>query len=158
MNSFKKGSYGEMILGALFVIYILVGHDTPPLFGVLINSVFGKIFMLLIIISLFLHANPIVAALALFVAFELMRRSGNYHNDDLHAESNNFKPIPEYPVTRHESQSQDFTEFNQFPYTLEQEVVKNMVPLNNSGNNNKPASYKPILEDHFDATPINQSD
>ena len=50
-----------------------------------------------------------------------------------------------------------FTAFNQFPYTLEQEVVKKMAPIVQSGSVLKKASYKPMLEDLYGASPVNSS-
>jgi hypothetical protein len=46
--------------------------------------------------------------------------------------------------------------YNQFPYTLEQEVVKKMAPLNKadtSGSNTY--SFNPVLDDLHDAAPVN---
>ena len=48
-----------------------------------------------------------------------------------------------------------FTAYNQFPYTLEQEIVKQMAPIVRSGTSMTPASYKPMLEDLHDASPLN---
>jgi hypothetical protein len=51
-----------------------------------------------------------------------------------------------------------FTAFNQFPYTLEQEVIKQMVPTMTPGNSISKPSYKPILDDLHDASDINDID
>ena len=50
-----------------------------------------------------------------------------------------------------------FTKFNQFPYTLEQEVVKTMAPIVQSGSVLTKPSFKPFLETDHDASPINSS-
>jgi hypothetical protein len=50
-----------------------------------------------------------------------------------------------------------FTAFNQFPYTLEQEVVAKMAPIARSGSSLVPASYKPLLDNLHDAAPLNSS-
>jgi hypothetical protein len=50
-----------------------------------------------------------------------------------------------------------FTAFNQFPYTLEQEVVAKMAPIVRSGSSLTPPSYKPLLENLYDASPVNSS-
>jgi hypothetical protein len=159
---FKSKNYGQLILGCLFIIYLLMGNKTPPYIAEIINSLPGKVLLFVIIIALFLYSNPILATIALFVGFELMRRSGSYSdNSDLinsiHQSIPNMAPIPEYPIQVQENNSGNFTELNQFPYTLEQEVVKKMVPLNNSGKDSSPASYKPILEDLYDASPVSQT-
>jgi hypothetical protein len=48
-----------------------------------------------------------------------------------------------------------FTAFNQFPYTLEQEVVAKMAPIVHTGYSINSASYKPLLDNLYDAAPIN---
>ena len=47
-----------------------------------------------------------------------------------------------------------FTAFNQFPYTLEQEVVAKMAPIVRSGSSLSSASYKPLLDNLHDASPL----
>jgi len=47
-----------------------------------------------------------------------------------------------------------FTAFNQFPYTLEQEVVAKMAPIVRSGSSLTSASYKPLLDKLYDASPL----
>jgi hypothetical protein len=162
-NLFKSKNYGEIIIGSLFIIYLLMGYKTPPYIAEIINSMPGKVVVFVIIISLFLYANPILATIALLVGFELMRRSGSYNKsshliNSIHQSIPNMNPIPEYPIQVQSNNSGNFTALNQFPYTLEQEVVKKMVPLNNSGKDSSPASYKPILDDIYDASQVISSD
>ena len=42
---------------------------------------------------------------------------------------------------------------NQFPYTLEQEVVKKMAPMK-VPDDATPSSFSPVLDDTYDAAPI----
>jgi hypothetical protein len=42
---------------------------------------------------------------------------------------------------------------NQFPYTLEQEVVKKMAPMKFSDSTTT-SSFSPVLDDTYDAAPI----
>jgi hypothetical protein len=94
---------------------------------------------------MFMHNNPILAILALFVAFDLMRRS---------SVSTGIDALKRYAPTE-EKKSSQFSAFNQFPYTLEQEVVKKMAPIVQSGSSMTKASYKPLLDNLYDASPIN---
>ena len=89
--------------------------------------------------------NPILAILALFVAFDLMRRSSI---------STGIDALKRYAPSE-EKKSSQFSAFNQFPYTLEQEVVKKMAPIVQSGSSMSKASYKPLLDNLYDASPIN---
>jgi hypothetical protein len=47
-----------------------------------------------------------------------------------------------------------FNAMNQFPYTLEQEVVKKMAPIPYSNSLMHPVSFTPLLNNLHDASPI----
>ena len=111
----------------------------------LIDNVIGKVVIILVVIYLFLHANPILAVIAALVAFDLMRRS---------TETTGLGALQAYAPSEQKKMSQ-FTAFNQFPYTLEQEVVAKMAPIVRSGSSLTSASYKPLLDNLHDASPLN---
>jgi len=144
---FKKEHMGELILAILFIIYLIMGYRTPDSVANAVDSIPGKIVIFLIVIYLFMYANCILAILALFVAFDLMRRSSMTMSTGLGA-------LQKYAPSEVKKMSQ-FTAYNQFPYTLEQEIVKQMAPIVRSGTSMTPASYKPMLEDLHDASPLN---
>lgn len=144
---FKKEHRGEFVLVILMSIYLIMGFKTPQLVANMVDNLVGKIVIVVIVIFLFIHTNPILAILAALVAFDLMRRSSN---------ATGLGPLQAYAPTEQKKMSQ-FTAFNQFPYTLEQEVVAKMAPIVRSGSSLTPASYKPLLENLYDASPINSS-
>jgi amino acid transporter len=151
MNSFssllKKEHRGQLILTIIFIIYLILGYRTPQPVAFLVDNIVGKIVIFIIVIYMFLYMNPILAVITLFVAFDLMRRSSMSVNNNL---------IQSY-IPSEENKMNQFTAFNQFPYTLEQEVVKKMAPIVQSGSVLKKASYKPMLEDLYGASPVNSS-
>ena len=67
---FKKEHTGELILVILFIIYLIMGYKTPEPVAGLVDTLGGKIVIFIIVIYLFMHSNPILAVLSLFVAFE----------------------------------------------------------------------------------------
>ncbi len=142
---FKKEHMGELILAILFIIYLIMGYKTPEPIANMVDTIVGKIVIILIVIYMFMHNNSILAILALFVAFDLMRRS---------SVSTGIDALKRYAPTE-EKKSSQFSAFNQFPYTLEQEVVKKMAPIVQSGSSMSKASYKPLLDNLYDASPIN---
>ena len=142
---FKKEHMGELTLAILFIIYLIMGYKTPEPVATAIDSIVGKIVIMLIVIYMFMNTNPILAILALFVAFDLIRRSSVTTGIDA---------LQRYAPTE-EKKSSQFSAFNQFPYTLEQEVVKKMAPIVQSGSIMTKASYKPLLDNLYDASPIN---
>lgn len=140
----KKEHMGELILVIIFIIYLIMGYSMPESIAALVDTVVGKIVIVIIIIYLFMFTNPILAVLALFVGFDLMRRSSMTTGSNY---ITNFSPCED-------TKSSHFTAFNQFPYTLEQEVVKKMAPIVQSGSSLTQATYKPLLDNTYDATPL----
>jgi len=143
---FKKQNVGQLLLGILFIIYLIMGYNTPEPFASLIDSLLGKIVVIIIAIILFANVNPILGVLGLLIAYDLIRRStittGNY-------------ALQKYLPTQEKVNSQ-FTAFNQFPYTLEQEMVKKMTPNNSNEFFGGPApTYKPVLDNTRDAALVN---
>ena len=151
MDSFtellNKKHMGEFFLVILMIIYLVMGLKTPDFVIDMIDNTIGKIVIILLVIYLFMNANPILAVVAALVAFDLMRRStGSTGLGDLAA----------YAPSEKKKMSQ-FTAFNQFPYTLEQEVVAKMAPIVRSGVSINSSSYKPLLDNQHDASPLTGS-
>jgi hypothetical protein len=144
---FKKEHMGELVLVILLIIYLILGFKTPEPIASMIDSLVGKVVIFIIVIYLFMHANPILAVLSLFVAFDLIRRSSVATGIDA---------LQRYAPSEQKKSSQ-FSAFNQFPYTLEQEVVAKMAPIMKSGSSLTQASYKPLLDNLYNASPLNVS-
>jgi hypothetical protein len=144
-NKPQQGYMGELVLGIIFIIYLILGLKTPEPIASLIDTLVGKIVIFIIVVYMFLYTNSILAVLSLFVAFDLIRRSSMATGIDA---LQKFLPTEE-------TKSSQFTSLNQFPYTLEQEVVKKMVPIIQSGSTLSKASYTPLVEDYHDASNIN---
>jgi hypothetical protein len=144
---FKKDKIPELILAILFVIYLLMGYKTPEPVANLVDTLVGKIVIIIIVIYMFIKTNPVLAVLALFVGFDLIRRSSYVTGIDA---------LQKYAPTEEKKASQ-FTAYNQFPYTLEQEIVKKMAPILQTGSSLTKPSYKPVLENLYDASPLTDS-
>jgi len=149
MNSFsnliKNGNNGQIMLSILFIIYLIMGYKMPEKISELIDTIYGKIIVVVIALILFSYTNPILGVLGFLVAFELIRRSsvttGTFAID-------NYLPS-EF------KKDGEINAMNQFPYTLEQEVVKKMAPIRDMGITSGQATFSPILDDTYDAAPIN---
>jgi hypothetical protein len=145
-NLFKKENVGQVVLILLFIIYLIMGYQTPEPLASAIDTIYGKVIIILIAISLFLYANPVLGVLGFFVAFDLIRRStmttGTY-------------ALEKYMPTE-KKKATNLSYYNQFPYTLEQEVVKKMAPAKSGPDLMGSApSYTPILDNLYDAAPLN---
>jgi hypothetical protein len=146
VKALKKYEPAEVVLGILMIIFLIMGYKMPMSISQALDSFIGKMVMLLIVVFMFVYTNPILAILALLVAFKIMM-SGN--NSDV----NVMQAIEEAPSE--ENKSSQLTQFNQFPYTLEQEMVKQMAPIMKPGSSISKAEYKPVLENNYDASPVN---
>ena len=142
----KKQHIGELVLVILLIVYLILGFKTPEPIASIVDSLIGKIVIFIIVIYLFMYFNPILAVLSLFVAFDLIRRSSITTGSDA---------LQRYAPSEQKKMSQ-FTAYNQFPYTLEQEVVAKMAPIMKSGTSLTKASYKPLLDNLYDASPVNK--
>ena len=141
MDFFNKKFVSQNVLTLLFVIYLILGLNTPKPIAQIIDTLVGKIVVILLAIYLFIYTNPILGVIGFFVAYDLIRRSsvatGNFGID-------NYLPTEETKQAKMSS-------YNQYPYTLEQEMVKKMVPVVNKDMTT--ASYVPITDDVYDAAP-----
>lgn len=143
---FKKENMGQLILSILFVIYLIMGYNTPMSLAELIDTPVGKIAVIIVALCILSTSNPILGILALFVAYELIRRSSISLRGDLKS----FIPSES-------KKSDQFSAFNQneFPYTLEQEMVGKMTIQNNNINlsfNENTSNFKPILDNTHNAS------
>jgi len=142
---FKKKNMGELLLAILFIIYLIMGYKTPPALASIIDTTYGKVIVVIIMLMLFVYANPILGVLGFFVAYNLMTNSETV--TETYA-LNNYMPTEEKKYTA-------LSMYNQFPYTLEQEIVKKMAPINQADTSNMNTySFTPVLDDLYDAAPI----
>ena len=71
----KRLGVFDIILLALFVIYVVFPVPTPQWLVPLIDSPVGMLVIFAATISLFVYRSPILGVLCIFVAYELLRRN-----------------------------------------------------------------------------------
>lgn len=140
---FDKKNMPQLVLSVLFVIYLVMGYKMPDGVAGLIDSTVGKIVVGLVALMLFAYSNPILGVLALLVAYQMIRSASI---------KTGMAGLEEYYPTEQKKWS-PFTPAHQFPYTLEQEVVKNMTTQKFNTEYVK-APFRPTLVDTHDASPI----
>ena len=141
MDYFDKKHMPETLLSVLFVIYLVMGYRMPETVAVLIDSTIGKIVVVLAALMLFGYSNPVLGVLALLVAYQMIKGA---------SVKTGMAGLEEYYPTEAKKWS-PFTSTHQFPYTLEQEVVKNMTTQTFNTEYVK-APYRPTLDDTHDAS------
>lgn len=134
----------QLVLSILFVIYLVMGFQMPENVAELIDTSFGKIIVAIIALMLFAYSNPVLGILSLLVAYQLIKGASI---------KTGMAGLEEFYPTEAKKWS-PFTSTNQFPYTLEQEVVKNMTTQKFNTEYVK-APFRPTLEDTHDASPLN---
>jgi len=151
MDSFssllKKENMAELLLVIIIIIYLIMGYETPEAVSSILDSALGKLSLFLIVIYMFVYTSPVLGILSIFVAFTLLNNANHM---------NNMNEIIHKYVPSEANKKQQFNAFNQFPYTLEQEVVHKMAPLIQNGTTLTKAGYKPNLVNLYDASPILQ--
>ena len=101
--------------------------------------------------------NQLLGVLAIVAGYELLQRSENVQGGGkkLLLKNRRWKA----PNGRHRyipsevSKQRDFDVLNQFPSTLEESVIHNMIPFVNNSNLSIP-SYRPTLDTLYDAAKI----
>ena len=143
---FTKKNMPELVLGSLFVLYLVMGYQMPEQAATIVDSTIGKIVVVLVALMLFAYSKPILGILALLVAYQLIKSS---------SVKTGMAGLEEYYPTESKKWT-PFTPTNQFAYTLEQEVVKKMASQKFNTEYVK-APFRPILDDTHDAAPLSIS-
>ena len=128
--NFPKLNLENLVL-VLLVVFVVGNVSVPGEVGDFVNTLPGSTALLLVCVAL-LYLRPVLGVVALIASFELLRRTGGFQTD--------LDFIPS-----EEKKDAEFDAINDFPLTLEEEVVSNMVPI--STENLKPPSYLPLLQD-----------
>lgn len=141
MDYFDKKHMPETFLTLLFVIYLVIGYKMPEAVATMIDTTFGKIAVVLAALMLFAYSNPVLGVLALLVAYQMIKGASI---------KTGMAGLEAYYPTEAKKWS-PFSAAHQFPYTLEQEVVKNMTTQTFNTEYVR-APYKPTLDDTHDAS------
>jgi hypothetical protein len=140
---FDKKNMPQLVLAVLFALYLVMGYQIPEGVATAIDSTIGKIIVVVVALMLFAYSNPVLGVLALLVAYQLIKGA---------SVKTGMAGLEEYYPTEAKKWT-PFTPTHQFPYTLEQEVVKNMTTQKFNTEYVK-APYRPTLDDTHDASPL----
>ena len=133
----------QLVLGALFLVYIIFHINTPHSLALLIDNFYGTVVVIFLALTLFAAVNPVIAVLGVVAAVELLRRSKVVTGTSAMTEQ----------LPTEDRKAFDMMAQNQFPMTLEEEVVKQRAPIVSSAYAT-PATFKPVLESNNGATMV----
>ena len=138
---FDKKNMPQLVLAVLFALYLIMGYQMPEGVATMVDSTIGKIVVVVVALMLFAYSNPVLGVLALLVAYQLIKGASI---------KTGMAGLEEYYPTEAKKWS-PFTPERQFPYTLEQEMVK-MMTTQKFNTEYVKAPYRPILDDTHDAS------
>ena len=141
VNKILKDQPSEYLAIALMIAFIVTDAKVPKVLGNMIDTLMGRVLVIVVAVSLlFLHHA--LGVVAIVFAYELIRRSerstGTY-------QMRHYLPSLE-------KKSNHFTAMNQFPVTLEEEMVNKMVPIVSG----EPSSskFKPVMNNVHQAAKL----
>ena len=138
---FKRKNIPQLVLGVVGVLYILGDISPPHELAGLVTTPIGIFVLLASIVMLSRYANPMVTVIYLVAAYELYERSHKNHVRG-----------PERMLPK-DKRMPHLTPENQFPVTLEEQVVKKMAPWVMKENPNPP-TFRPVLDDDMNASEL----
>jgi hypothetical protein len=135
----------QVILGVVFALYLVLGLKMPEFVANVVDTTYGKVIVVILALCLFVKSNPVLGVLGFLVAYNILTQS---------SVTTGSHGLSKYAPTEEKKYSA-MTEYNQFPYTLEQEVVKKMAPTSKfNTQDTKQYSFGPTLDDSYDAASI----
>jgi len=169
MQSFKKSfdhlvseNPSQLILGVIFIFYILGDVQTPAVLAGPIDTLFGKVIVAVIAIIIFMKTNPVIGVLGFVVSYQLIKTAsvttGTYGMKHyLSSESNKLKEMQTLN-TEHiqEKQNHTMSASTNINGSLEAEMVDKLAPLVMNGGDSE-LNYSPILDGQHSAAPLSEA-
>ena len=141
MDLFRKMKKNDLLLVALFAVYLITNMHLPEGLNELIDNSIGNIVIILGALILFLNSNSVVGILGFLVAYELIRRASTSTGTDAIVK---YIDTEEKKVNKMKSYQPPVPDV-----TLEEEVIDNMVEFTDS--DLPPSNVKPVLEQSHNA-------
>ena len=142
LKSLMKDKH-HLVLTLLLSVFILFDIKVPLVLAELVDNPIGKIVVAVLSLCL-LSLNALAGVVGLIAAYVLIQRSGDTTGT---IATQNYLPTEEQKSTHHSA-------MNQFPVTVEEEVISKMLPSTNQRDMTQP-EFKPVLDDNHDAAASN---
>jgi hypothetical protein len=142
--NFNNKNILQAILTVLFVFYLISDKKLPTPVANLVDTPLGKVIVVVLSLSLFAYANPLLAILGICVAYFIINsatmQTGTYG-------------LEEYTPTESRKWS-SFEPRQHHSYTLEEEIVKERASQRFNTSFVK-TPWRPVLDDNHNASPAN---
>lgn len=130
-----RGKEHNYVLAALLAIFVIFPVSLPEVVAEMINTIVGKIVVIIIALHLFC-VHPMVGALGILAAYELIKRA---EHTIIKQPSHRYLPS-EAKKTTH------LSKYNQFPVTVEEMVIAKQIPYVFKKTPSNHAGYKPVQD------------
>jgi hypothetical protein len=158
----------QLILGIIFVLYILLNVQTPAFLAGSIDTIFGKVIVVAIAAVIFMKTNPVIGVLGLVVAYQMIKTAsvttGTYGlRHYLPSENSKMQEMQSFnteivaPVQEqaHQQEQPQMHAITNVGGDLEVQTVSQMAPLvindSDSGLN-----YSPVLDSQHSAASLHE--
>jgi|TARA_A100001015_G_scaffold23722_1_gene26824 hypothetical protein len=131
----KQLSILEIVTLGVLSIFIVAPLYPPAPLSELIDTLLGKLVVLVISLILLSNVKPVIGIVGLYAAFILVYRSRS-----------SILPINNFTALETRKEFDKLASHNQFPVTLEEEVVQKRVPTENLSVKTIGESYKPVYD------------
>ncbi len=142
LNSLMKDKH-HLVLTVLLSVFILFDIKIPLVLAELVDNPVGKILVAVLSLCL-LSVNSLAGVVGLIAAYVLIQRA---------ADATGTAAEKEY-VPDEKKKSKQLSAMNQFPITVEEEVISKMLPTTNIRDMTLP-EFKPVLDDNHEAACAN---
>ena len=144
-NKLLKKDQHYLVLMVLLAVFIVLDIQIPSPVAELVDTIVGKIIIVVIALSMCTSKQPILCALSLLAAYELIRRS---------SVNSNIGPAVMKFIPTEAKKSGHLSAMNQFPVTVEEQIVSEMIPQEATPILTNP-SFKPTQSKLHDAAKLN---
>lgn len=135
----QEKNYHQVALVIIFLVYIFLNNvKMPHVIAEGVSSMIGTVIVIIVTLGLLFNSNPIVGILGIVVAYLLIERSNQ--------QMKNKSSVATVMEKEMEKMDTFFKVENQFPKTLEEEVVEKRT-LHKSKRDITGPSYKPLLSE-----------
>ena len=128
----------EYVFIALLILFILTDVKLPSTIGQYVDTTIGSVILISGAVYIF-HIQKVLGAVAIIAAVEILRRT------------NGIRAIKQF-VPSELKRSINLSSWNQFPITLEEEIVRDQLPVVNKIYSRP--SFKPKLANIQDAVEL----
>lgn len=137
----KMNSLDLLILSLLSYV-VIMGVRLPLVVAEMLDTIIGKVVLVMLALLLFLR-SPLLGVMAMIAVFELIRRAEHVTGT---SQMRLFLPTDEH-------RGEFYTAMNQFPVTVEEEVIAKMIPRVSEYPMHI-ATFKPSKTDIGQASPV----